>query len=126
MRAFAVLGVAAMFSAGAAAADPVAGVGLSVIFGGGQMQYGVGLRLFSDDSPNSFAGSLGVDYIFGGGGLRPTLGLAYLMDDTYVGADLGMSLNGGPLNVGFGAGLTQTTSDAATPPPPPPPVDLAS
>jgi hypothetical protein len=90
-----------------AAADPTIGIGLSFAFqGGSNTEAGVGLRLFSDNRADSFAGSLGVDYLFKSKRLRPTVGLAYLGSDAYLSVDMGFGGEG--LDFGLGAGLLDT------------------
>lgn len=102
-------------------ADPAVGVGLSLSFGGGQAQTGVGIRVFSDDRQDRVVGAIGLDYQFGSGAVRGTIGPSYLGRDTYVGLDVGFGLGGGGLDFGISAGVTDTSRPAAAPPPPPPP-----
>ena len=99
--------VAAMMAA-PAVAEPVLGLGVTLWFGSGETQTGIGVRVFSDDQNESLVGSLGLDYILQSEALRPTLGIAYLQDDAYVGLDLGFDLSGGPIHYGAGLGVTKT------------------
>lgn len=85
-------------------ADPLLGLGLTVTFGGGKVDTGLGLRLFSDDKRDSMVGSVGLDYMFKAKRFRPTIGAAYLGDNGYVGLDMGFDLNGGGIDFGLGAG----------------------
>ena len=84
-------------------ADPTVGLGLSFAFGGGKVETGIGLRVFSDDEEDSFVGSAGVDYMFGSQSWRPTVGAAYLGNNSYIGADVGFGINGGGIAFGLGA-----------------------
>lgn len=47
--------------AGPALADPSVGFGLSIKFGGGTVDTGVGIRVFSDDEEDTGALSIGLD-----------------------------------------------------------------
>lgn len=96
-----------------AAADPTIGLGLSFSFGGGQVNTGVGLRVFSDNRRDSVVGSVGVDYMFGTQSFRGTVGAAYLGPNTYLGLDMGLDFNGGGVGFGFGAGGVRTKAGAA-------------
>ena len=93
-------------------ADPTVGFGLSLSFGGGGTDYGVGARIFSDDEEDEFVASVGVDYMFQSGRVRPTVGAAYLGDGSYLGFDLGFGLNGEGIDFGVSVG----GADTATPP----------
>ena len=106
-----------------ALADPSLGLGLSLSFGGGKPQTGIGLRVFSDDERDSFVGAVGVDYMFGAQSFRGTVGGAYLGNDTYLGLDMGLDFNGGGIGFGFGAGgvgTTQSTGSGGDETPPEP------
>lgn len=72
-----------------ALADPTVGVGFNITFGGGTVNPGVGVRVFSDDEPDEMVGALGVDYMFRSRSVRGSLGAAYLWENGYV------ELNGG-------------------------------
>ncbi|MBU2993434.1 hypothetical protein Q4555_00410 [Octadecabacter sp. 1_MG-2023] len=89
-------------------ADPALGFGVSLAFGGGNVETGVGLRAFSDDEEDSFVASVGVDYMFQSQRVRPTVGAAYLGDDTYFGVDMGFGLNGEGVDFGVGVGGLDT------------------
>lgn len=91
-----------------ALADPTVGLGLSFSLGGGQVDTGVGLRVFSDDKRDSVVGSLGVDYMFGSQSWRGTVGAAYLGDNSYIGLDLGIGLRDGAIDFGASVGLADT------------------
>lgn len=103
-----------------AVADPVIGLGLSVSFGSGQVNTGVGLRVFSDNRRDRAVGALGLDYMFGSRTLRGTLGAAYLGRNSYVGLDLGIGLGSGTIDFGIGAGVTKTRRAPAAAPAPAP------
>jgi opacity protein-like surface antigen len=98
-----------------ASADPSLGFGLSLTFGGGDVDYGIGVRVFSDDEQDEFAGSVGVDYMFKSQRIRPTVGAAYLGDDSYIGVDMGFGLNGEGIDFGVGVGGTNTDETTTTP-----------
>jgi len=95
-------------------ADPAVGLGVSIAFGGGQVQSGVGLRVFSDDEDESTVGTIGVDYMFQSQSWRATVGAAYLNDDAYIGLDLGYGFNGGGVSYGLSGGLVDTTEETVT------------
>lgn len=96
-----------------ATADPTVGFGLSLTFGSGGVDYGVGLRVFSDDREDRAAASLGVDYLFGSNSWRGTLGAAYLMDNSYVELNGGYNFTSGTFDFGFGAGGADTKARSA-------------
>ena len=96
-----------------ARADPTSGLGLSLSFGGGTPQTGIGLRLFSDNTPNSVAGSLGVDYLLKNQSWRGTVGAAYLGNSAYIGLDMGLGFGGGGIDFGFSGGVVDTSSAPA-------------
>lgn len=96
-----------------AAADPTVGIGLSYAFGGGAGEFGLGLRVFSDDRRDRVAASVGVDYMFGSGRIRPSIGAAYLNKNSYVGIDLGYDFSRGSLDFGIGVGGVGTTRQKA-------------
>jgi hypothetical protein len=102
-----------------AQADPTIGLGLSLSFGGGAPQAGVGLRLFSDNTPDSIAGSLGVDYLLKSKAWRGTVGAAYLGDYAYIGLDMGLGFGGGGLDFGFSGGAVDTATPGSDPEPEP-------
>lgn len=97
--------------AGPVSADPTLGIGFSLSFGGGQPQLGAGVRVFSNDEEDEFAGSIGLDYVFTTQSLRPTIGAAYLLEDSYVGLDVGYSSTLGTFDIGGSAGLADTDDD---------------
>jgi hypothetical protein len=94
-----------------AMADPTVGLGVSFSFGGGQPQTVIGLRAFSDDKSDEFAGTVGFDYVLGTQSWRGTVGAAYLTDNVYVGADVGYGLGNGLIDFSVGAGAVQTTKE---------------
>lgn len=102
----------ALVLAAPAFADPSVGFGLSLSFGGGGVEYGVGARVFSDDQEDEFVASVGADYMFQSQRIRPTIGAAYLGDGSYLGFDLGFGLNGEGIDFGVGIG----GADTAIPP----------
>jgi hypothetical protein len=89
-------------------ADPSLGFGLGLSFGGGDVDYGVGVRVFSDDEEDSLAASVGVDYMLKSRRIRPTVGAAYLGDNTYIGLDLDLGLDGDGVDFVVGIGGVQT------------------
>lgn len=95
-----------------AMADPAIGVGLNFTFGNGQVNTGVGLRVFSDDEEDSAALSLGVDYMFGSGGVRTSVGAAYLMDSSYIEVNVGYDFGLQTINPGIGVGYADTDDPA--------------
>jgi hypothetical protein len=103
-----------------AAADPTVGLGLSFSFGGGTVDTGIGVRVFSDNEADSTVGSLGLDYMFQSRSWRGTAGVAYLGTDGYIGLDVGLGLDGGGFDFGLGAGVADTEPAMAPPAPPPP------
>jgi len=103
-----------------AMADPTVGLGLSFSFGGGKVDTGVGLRVFSGNQRDSVVGSLGVDYMFGSQSWRGTVGAAYLGNNSYIGLDLGIGLRDGEIDFGVGVGGANTKR---APGPTPGPVD---
>lgn len=113
------IAMAALFGAGLftapAQADPAFGLGLSLAFGGGQIDSGVGIRIFSDDQRDSVVASVGVDYMFSSRSWRGTVGAAYLDDRAYVGVDLGYGLQGGDIDFGLSlGGLNQRDEDGGS------------
>lgn len=105
------------------AADPTIGLGLSFSFGGGQVNTGVGLRVFSDNRSDSVVGSVGVDYMFGTQSWRGTVGAPYLGNNAYIGLDLGIGLGDGAIDFGVGVGGVNTRRAPAAPAPIEGPVD---
>jgi hypothetical protein len=94
-----------------ALADPSLGFGLNFTFGGGTVNTGVGVRVFSDDEEDEVAASIGLDYMFGSESWRGSLGAAYMMDNSYIELNGGYNLNNGGFDFGIGGGWTDTTSD---------------
>ena len=103
-----------------AMADPTVGLGVSLSFGAGKVDTGIGLRLFSDNKQDKFVGSLGLDYMLGGKELRPTIGATYLGTDSYIGLDLGYGLKSRSVDFGLGIGGTDTKKTRTSPPVLPP------
>lgn len=95
-----------------AVADPTTGLGVTYSFGGGQPQIAIGLRVFSDDQQDEFAGTIGVDYMLGTQSWRGTVGAAYLAKNVYVGIDLGYGLSDGSIGFGVNAGAVKTVETA--------------
>lgn len=91
-----------------AVADPTVGLGVTFGFGGGQTQTAIGLRVFSDDQRDEFAGTVGVDYVITTQSWRGTVGAAYLADNAYVGVDVGYGFGTGSIDFSAGAGLVET------------------
>lgn len=102
-----------------ALADPSVGFGLSVVFGGGTVETGLGLRVFSDDEEDEIAASIGIDYLFQGQSFRGTVGVAYLGDGWYIGGDVGLDLTEGGWDYGLSAGIADTDDDDPAPGPGP-------
>ncbi|PYG32512.1 hypothetical protein [Pelagimonas varians] len=94
-----------------AIADPTLGFGLNFTFGNGTINSGVGVRLFSNDTPDEFAGSLGVDYMFGSQGWRGSIGAAYMMENSYLELNGGYDFNRGGFDFGLGGGWANTDND---------------
>lgn len=94
-----------------AAADPTIGVGLSLSFGSGTVEPGIGVRVFSDDEEDSAVASIGLDYVFPTKSIRGTIGAAYLFSDWYIGGDLGVDFSDGSFSPGFGLGWAETDDD---------------
>lgn len=92
-----------------AIADPAVGLGLNFTFGGGKINTGVGVRVFSNDQRDKAAASVGLDYLFGTQSWRGSLGAAYMMDNSYIELNGGYNFNGGGIDFGFGAGGAKTT-----------------
>ena len=91
-----------------AAADSTMGFGLSMSFGAGKAETGVGIRLFSNDKRDTAVASVGMDYVLGSNRFRPTFGAAWLDRDVYIGADVGFGLGGGGMDFGLGLGGVNT------------------
>ncbi len=96
-----------------ALADPTLGVGVNFTFGNGQVNGGIGVRVFSDDEEDSAAVSLGLDYMFGSESWRTSVGAAYLMDNSYVELNGGYDFGLGVFNAGLGVGFTDTDDPIA-------------
>lgn len=92
-----------------ATADPTLGFGLNFTFGGGKINTGVGVRVFSNDERDKAAASVGLDYMFGTKSWRGSLGAAYMMDNSYIELNGGYNFGGG-FDFGFGAGGAKTTT----------------
>jgi hypothetical protein len=92
-------------------ADPTVGFGLNLSFGGGNIETGVGVRVFSNDEEDKFAATVGLDYMLQSKKLRPTVGAAYLGDNAYIGLDLGFDLDGGGVDFGVGVGGVGTEDE---------------
>ncbi len=95
-------------------ADPTIGIGLSVAFGAGNVDTGIGLRVFSDDRRNRAVGSIGLDYMFGSQSIRGTVGVAYLGNNLFGGVDLGYNFNQGDFDFGAAVGAARTKSRSST------------
>lgn len=109
------------------AADPAVGLGVSVAFGSGQVQTGIGIRVFSDNRRDSTVAAVGLDYMFGSQSWRGTVGAAYLGSDAYISLDLGIGLGSGEVDFGIGlGGLSTKDRPAPAAPPAPPPGDGGS
>jgi len=89
-----------------AQADPSFGLGLTYTFGG---DWGVGVRVFHDDEPESAVLAIGADYKFGTQAFRPTVGAAYLDEDFYVDFSLGYDTRLQALDYGVGVGAAFET-----------------
>ena len=62
-------GLSLILTVPAAFAEPALGLGFSSNFGGGkEISSGLSLRMFSDDSANTFVGTAGLTYFFDDGG----------------------------------------------------------
>ncbi|WP_216595407.1 hypothetical protein [Aestuariivita boseongensis] len=98
-------------------ADPSVGFGLSIKFGSGVVETGVGIRVFSDDEEDTGAASIGLDYMFQSQSWRGTVGVAYLGDNWFAGLDLGFGLSGSGMDFGVSLGGVDTEAPAAPPAP---------
>jgi hypothetical protein len=96
-----------------AVADPTVGFGVTYSFGGGQPQAGIGLRVFSNDEQDEFAGTVGVDYMLGTRSWRGTIGAAYLAENVFAGVDLGYDFGDGTFGFGVSAGAVKTAEPAS-------------
>ncbi|MBO9397110.1 hypothetical protein J7400_10490 [Shimia sp. R9_2] len=92
-------------------ADPSFGFGVTLVFGG---DVAAGVRVFSDDEPESAVLAIGADYKFGSGAIRPTVGAAYLDEDFYVDFSLGYDLGIGALDYGIGIGGAFDTEEESS------------
>ncbi len=101
----------ALSGGGVAQADPSFGFGLTFVFGG---EVAAGVRVFSDDDPESAVLALGLDYKFQSRSIRPTVGAAYLDEDFYVDFSLGYDVGIGALDYGIGLGAAFETDDDDT------------
>lgn len=110
-----ILALAAMTIGGGlpVAADPTIGVGVSFVFGGGNVDTGLGVRILSDDEEGEVAATLGVDYMFGSNRVRPTIGAAYLADQTYFGFDIGFDPVARSADFGLSGGFAETVDTKA-------------
>lgn len=97
-----------------AVADPAVGLGLNFTFGGGQVNTGVGVRVFSDNEADKLAASVGLDYMFTSQSWRGSVGAAYLMDNSYVELNGGYNFNGGGFDFGLGGGWADTADQSST------------
>ncbi len=92
-----------------ALAGPTLGIGVSFAFGGGtSVDTGAGLRIFSSDRRDRFAGTVGLDYMFTSRNIRPTLGLAYIGGQLYVGADVGFDALRAAPDIGASVGYVNS------------------
>lgn len=92
----------------AAFSSPTVGIGLTLSFGRGGVDTGVGLRVFSGNRRDETVASAGIDYMFGSQRWRGTLGVAQMGNNSYIGLDLGIGLTDGALDFGLGAGAVNT------------------
>lgn len=99
------------------AADPTLGLGLTITFGNGSVDTGLGVRLFSDDEKNQAALSLGLDYMFVNQSFRPAVGVAYLMDSSYLELNGGVMIGTGEFGLGVGGGYAKTVDQSSAPAP---------
>lgn len=97
-----------------AVADPAVGLGLNFTFGGGQVNTGVGVRVFSDNEADKLAASVGLDYMITSQSWRGSVGAAYLMDNSYVELNGGYNFNGGGFDFGLGGGWADTADQSST------------
>jgi hypothetical protein len=109
-NAIALITAATLCSACPVLADPTIGFGLNLTFGAGQPDVGLGLRVFSDDREDEFAGSVGVDYMFRSQSWRGSVGAAYMMDNSYIELNGGYNFSSGSFDFGIGAGGAKTTN----------------
>ena len=101
--AFGIAATAAM-TAPQAHADPAYGLGISYIFGpAGGTDVALGVKVFSDDTPEQGVVSLGIDYKLGSQAVRPNIGAAWLDNDVY--GDVNVGYDFGENGIDFGVGL---------------------
>jgi len=96
---------------------PTVGLGFSFAFGAGKVEPSIGVRVFSGNVKGHGVATLGVDYVFGTQRIRPTIGAAYLGKNSYIGLDMGFSLDGGGFDFGLGAGGLKTAKPSTPLPP---------
>ena len=87
---------------------PSIGLGLTVAFGSGGIDTGIGLRVFSSNRRNRAVGSLGLDYMFTSQSLRGTVGVGYLGRNVFGGADLGYNFSRRDIDFGLSIGGANT------------------
>lgn len=97
-------------------AEATIGLGISAVFGSGQMDTGIGLRVFSDNQRDKVAGTIGLDYMFKSKKLRPTIGAAYLGKNAYIGLDMGIDIQTGGIDFGVGVGAMKSKKPKAAAP----------
>jgi hypothetical protein len=134
MKYLTIVGVLPLFLATATPlkADPTIGFGITLHFGAGGVQPGIGVRVFSDNQRDSPVWSIGVDYVPGNGTWRGTLGGGWMGHNGFVGLDMGISLTDGEQSFGVSVGGVNTASPPQTnnpmpvapPPQQPPPQPL--
>lgn len=101
----------------AVSSRPTVGIGLSLSFGRGKVDTGVGIRVFSGNQRNKTVATAGIDYMLTSQRWRGTLGVARLGNNAYIGLDLGIGFQDGAVDFGLGAGGANTRKPAAPLPP---------
>lgn len=96
---------------------PSVGLGLTVAFGSGGIDTGIGLRVFSSNRRNRAVGSLGLDYMFTSQSLRGTVGVGYLGRNVFGGAEMGYNFNRRDIDFGLSIGGANTRRSTTTSPP---------
>ncbi|MDD7970032.1 hypothetical protein [Roseinatronobacter alkalisoli] len=105
---------------------PAIGLGLTVAFGSGRVETGIGLRVFSGNRRNRAVGSLSLDYMFNSQSLRAGVGVAYLGNNIFGGADVGYNFTHRDIDFGLNLGGANTRrGNVQAPAPVAPPVTTA-
>jgi hypothetical protein len=99
----------------ASTSSPTVGLGVSIAYGGGKAETGIGVRVFSSDRRDKTAASVGLDYMLGSKRWRGTVGVARLGKNAYLGLDLGLGLTDGAIDFGASTGAVHTRAPQPVP-----------